>query len=140
MMRQQTDRVPYFLDKERRMRVLDALREVCVQRKWNLWAAHVRTNHVHVVVEADVRPEKVMKTFKAYASRGLNLLGIDGVGRKMWARHGSTRWLYPLRGFRDKVNRWRFTLEICCRAPLLYRRGSVGFAGSEILRSKMRKR
>ena len=103
MMRQQMDQVPYFLDKERRMRVLDALREVCVQREWNLWAAHVRTNHVHVVVEADVRPERVMNAFKSYASRGLNLLGIDGVGRKRWARHGSTRWLWKDKDVRECI-------------------------------------
>ena len=35
------DQVPYLLDKDRRMTVLDALREVCSYRGWNLWAAHV---------------------------------------------------------------------------------------------------
>ena len=75
------------------MIVLDALREVCLNRGWSLWAAHVRTNHVHVVVEGDERPEKIMNAFKSYASRGLNRLGIDAQDRKRWARHGSTRWL-----------------------------------------------
>ena len=59
-----------------------------------LLAAHVRTNHVHAVVEADLRPEKVMNEFKSYASRELNRLGRDGPDRKRWARHGSTRWLW----------------------------------------------
>jgi REP element-mobilizing transposase RayT len=94
VMRQQMDQVPYILDNERRMTVLEALREVCSHHNWSLWAAHVRTNHVHVVVEADVRPEKVMNAFKSYASRGLIRLGIDGPERKRWARHGSTRWLW----------------------------------------------
>ena len=41
--------------------------------RWRkLLAAHVRTNHVNVVVEAEVPPEKVMNDFKAYASRSLN--------------------------------------------------------------------
>ena len=53
----------------------------------------VRSNHVPVVVEADVLPGKVMSEFKAYASRELNGLGVDGPDRKRWARHGSTRWL-----------------------------------------------
>jgi len=92
--RQQMDQAPYCLDRDRRAAVLDALREVCSHRGWSLWAAHVRTNHVHVVVEADVRPEKVMNAFKSYASRGLNRLEIDGPDRKRWARHGSTRWLW----------------------------------------------
>jgi len=92
--RRQMDQSPYFLDQDRRAAVLDALREVCLHRGWSLSAAHVRTNHVHAGVEADVRPEKVMHTFKAYASRNLNSLGIDGLDRKRWARHGSTRWLW----------------------------------------------
>ena len=91
---EQMDQVPYYLDRDRRVTVLDALREVCLHRGWNLHAAHVRTNHIHVVVEADVRPEVVMSTFKSYASRGLNRLGNFGPDRKRWARHGSTRWLW----------------------------------------------
>jgi len=93
VMRQQMDQAPYFLDRNRRMAVLDALREVCLHRGWSLGAAHVRSNHVHVVVEAGVPPEKVMNAFKSYASRHLNSLGIDGPERKRGARHGSTRWL-----------------------------------------------
>ncbi len=54
----------------------------------------VRTNHVHVIVESEVRHEKVMNAFKSYASRALNRMGIDGLERKRWARHGSTRWLW----------------------------------------------
>ena len=92
--RQLMDQLPYCLDLERRTAVLGALREVCLHRSWVLLAAHVRTNHVHVVVEADVRPEMVMNTFKAYASRGLKRLGTDQPDRKRWARHGSTRWLW----------------------------------------------
>ena len=54
----------------------------------------MRTSHVHVVVEADVRPERIMNDLKSYASRCLNRLGLDEPTRKRWARHGSTRWLW----------------------------------------------
>jgi REP element-mobilizing transposase RayT len=91
---EQMDQTPYELDRQRRTLVLAALREVCSHRSWTLWAAHVRTNHVHAVVEADVAPERVMHAFKAFASRGLNRQKIDGPERKRWARHGSTRWLW----------------------------------------------
>ena len=93
-MRQQMDQLPYVLDVHRRVTVLGALREVCLHHGWSLWAAHVRTGHVHAVVDADMRPEKVMHAFKAYASRSLNRLEIDEPERKRWARHGSTRWLW----------------------------------------------
>ena len=84
----------YSLDRDGRAAVLSALRGHCVHRGWSLLAAHVRTNHVHAVVEADVLPEKVMNEFKSYASRELNRLERDGPDRKRWARHGSTRWLW----------------------------------------------
>ncbi len=90
----QMEQALYFLDAVRRAVVLDAVREVCLHRGWKLWAGHVRTNHVHLVVEADIGPEVAMNAFKAYASRRLNGLGVDAPGRKRWARHGSTRWLW----------------------------------------------
>ncbi len=62
------DQAPYYLDQTRRDAVLEAIREVCVYREWNLLAAHVRSNHVHTVVEAEVAPERVMGDFKPYAS------------------------------------------------------------------------
>ena len=91
--REKMPQPPYWLDPDSREVVLTALRQHCEHRGWNLLAAHVRTNHVHVVVEAEVQPERVMVEFKSYASRALNSLGLDGPDRRRWARHGSTRWL-----------------------------------------------
>src|ERR1019366_5132653 len=71
----------YLLDGERREVVLAALREVCKYRDWKLCAAHVRTNHVHVVVEAEMQPEICMNAFKAYASRDINNAGLDVADR-----------------------------------------------------------
>ncbi|HEY4364302.1 MAG TPA: transposase [Bryobacteraceae bacterium] len=92
--REQMDQQPYRLDRVRRATVLAAVRAVCLRRGWDLWAAHARTNHVHVVVEAKARPEMVLQALKAYSSRELNRIGGDQEGRKRWARHGSTRWLW----------------------------------------------
>jgi REP element-mobilizing transposase RayT len=92
--KQRMDQPPYNLDRDRREAVLAAIIERCAGRHWDLRAAHVRMNHVHIVVEADVRPERVMNDLKSYASRHLNGLGFDDPGRKRWARHGSTRWLW----------------------------------------------
>ena len=63
-------------------------------RGWDLLAAHVRSNHVHAIVESETRPERIMNEFKSYASRELNRLDRDGPDRKRRARHGSTRWLW----------------------------------------------
>ena len=99
---------PYLLDRAAREVVLQALCEVCLYRGWSLLAAHVRTNHVHVIVEAEVGPEKVMNDFKSYASRGLNHMGRDGHDRKRWARHGSTRWLWKDQDVREAI---RYVIE-----------------------------
>lgn len=99
---------PYLLDRESREVVLHAIREVCLHRGWSLLAAHVRTNHVHVVVEGEPKPEKIMNDFKTYASRSLNRMGRDGPERKRWARHGSTKWLWTDQDVRDAI---RYVVE-----------------------------
>ena len=73
---------PYVLDEPARAVVLEAIKEVCTHRRWILLAAHVRTNHVHMILEADARPEKAMNDFKSYASRSLNRVEPDGAHRK----------------------------------------------------------
>ncbi len=86
---------PYLLDDVSRSVTLRAIRDVCVQKSWLLLAAHVRTNHVHVVVETDAPPEWVMSTLKRFASRALNECGHDRQeGCRRWARHGSTRYIW----------------------------------------------
>jgi REP element-mobilizing transposase RayT len=98
--RSRMDQSPYSLDQPRRQAVLASLVERCRDRAWGLLAAHVRTNHVHLVVATEVPPERVMNDLKSFASRRLNELGFDGANRKRWARHGSTRWLWK----RDAVS------------------------------------
>jgi REP element-mobilizing transposase RayT len=88
------DQSAYQMDYSRRQVVLAAIQERCRQQNWTLLAAHVRTNHVHLVVEAETKPERVMNDVKSYASRCLNQVGLDEEHRKRWARHGSTRWLW----------------------------------------------
>src|SRR5688572_3374070 len=85
---------PYVLDHKARPVVLAVIQRHCANRGWNLLAAHVRSNHVHIIVEAETRPEKIMNEFKGYASRQLNQIENGGSNRKRWARHGSTRWLW----------------------------------------------
>ena len=48
------DQAPYNLDPIRRDATLEAIQEVCSQRGWSLLAAHVRSTHVHTVVQAEV--------------------------------------------------------------------------------------
>ena len=79
---QRMDQPPYRLDRIRRDVVLEAMQSVCAHRGLNLLAAHVRSNHLHAVVDAEAPPERIMNNFKAYASRHLNRTGLDEAGRK----------------------------------------------------------
>ena len=82
--RSRMDQPPYYMDQPRRQAVLAAVVERCSNRGWNLLAAHVRTNHVHLLVEAEARPERVMNDLKSFASRRLNEVGFEGSDRKRW--------------------------------------------------------
>lgn len=78
-------------DEEQREVILQAVIEACQYRDWSLLAAHVRTTHVHVVVQAEIEPELIMNALKSYASRALNRASLC---TKRWARHGSTLYLW----------------------------------------------
>jgi len=94
----------YTMDQPRRMVVLAAIQEVCRFRGWRLVACHIRTNHIHVVVSAVAKPEKVINDFKVIASRRLTEAGLDARNRKRWTRHGSTRYLWDLDAVRNAVD------------------------------------
>ena len=85
---------PYGLDACKREIVLTSICEVCFFKSWDLLAAYVRSNHVHVVVSSIEKPDKMMNALKAYASRKLNQCALDVPGFRRWTRHGSTRYLW----------------------------------------------
>jgi REP element-mobilizing transposase RayT len=84
----------YILDEARQQVVLRTILEVAAHRKWKVWAAHVRTNHVHVVVSASAKVQKVMADFKAWASRRLREAFGEHADRDRWTQHGSTRYIW----------------------------------------------
>jgi hypothetical protein len=63
-----------IFDVDQRQLVLRAIEQHCRYREWVLHAGHVRSNHAHVVIWADVAPEEVMSQLKRYASRALNVV------------------------------------------------------------------
>jgi REP element-mobilizing transposase RayT len=80
---------------QRGRRIVDrSTREVCRYRGWELHACNVRTNHVHLVLSAPETPERVMNSLKSWSTRGLIADGLVHAGTKVWARHGSTVYLW----------------------------------------------
>ncbi|MEQ1764636.1 MAG: transposase [Pyrinomonadaceae bacterium] len=82
------------MNREQRRAVYHAIREVCRFRDFTILALNVRTNHVHVVVSAESKPEKIIEAFKSYATRRLRSEDLVSVDAKVWSRHGSTRYLW----------------------------------------------
>ena len=84
---------PFVLANEQRDIVSEAIEEVCRYRNVALFGLNVRSNHFHAVPAAVVKPEQLMTAFKAYATRALRAK-YGGAIEKVWARHGSTRYLW----------------------------------------------
>jgi len=100
------------LDEEQRRIVETTIRRHCEIRNWALHAVSVQSTHIHVVVSADIAPEKAMEQFKAWCSRRLSeaepVGSTSAVQPKWWTRHGSTKWI------KDEVylhNAIRYVLE-----------------------------
>lgn len=62
---------PLILSPGQRELVEQTIRKHCQLRTWELHAVNCRTNHVHVVVTADVAPKAVAQQFKAWRTRRL---------------------------------------------------------------------
>ena len=90
------------MDAPRRTAVLEAMLAVCEHQNWTAHAAHVRTNHFHMVVTAEKDPAAALGKLKAYASRALN--ERFGQRQRHWARQGSTRWLWSPNDVNDTVD------------------------------------
>jgi len=95
---------PYLLDEAHRRVVLCAIVELAKTKEWELFAIHVRSNHVHIVVRSKQSIERAMNDCKAVASRDLNLAFPGERGRKRWTRHGSTRYLWTIEQLEQKID------------------------------------
>ena len=85
---------PFLLNEEQRKCVTEAMTEVCEFRNYLGRAINVRSNHVHSVISAPVKPEKIVNDFKAYATRRMRSEGLVNPERKIWSRGASTRYLW----------------------------------------------
>jgi len=99
--RNELKHAPVKLKRQQRAAIEEAIRETCKIRKWEFWVMNVRSNHVHTVVSAPCKPEKVLAAFKANATRKLRESGCWHSGRSPWVDRGSKRYLWTER---DVIN------------------------------------
>jgi REP element-mobilizing transposase RayT len=86
-----------LLNRVQREAVEAAIAEACDHRDYLLQAANARTNHVHSVVTAQVKPEKIISTFKAYSTRKLRDEGFIPRDLEVWSGGRSRRYLWKPR-------------------------------------------
>ena len=100
------ERLPYpplFFTRAQRSVVRETIVEKCERRGWRLYAVRVLHDHVHVVVSANTSPEGVLNDFKRETTRRLRRMGAELQVRSIWARHGSTRYLFDEVGLRAVI-------------------------------------
>ena len=98
----------FLISPAQRGAIEPAFADTCEVRGWSLLALNVRTNHEHLVVAGATDPETPMRTLKANATRVLREQGLIARETKVWARHGSTRYLWTERDVDATV---RYTAE-----------------------------
>jgi REP element-mobilizing transposase RayT len=85
---------PVKFDARQRAAIDFAINETCTIRKWELWALHVRTNHLHCVVTANCNPKTVLVALKANATRSMREAGCWKSDLSPWAQRGSKKYLW----------------------------------------------
>jgi REP element-mobilizing transposase RayT len=81
---------PVKLNMSQRKIVLDSIMEVCNIRKYTLFAVHIRSNHIHILVDAD--KAEVILDFKRWATRKLRSTGHKL--QKVWTEGGSKKYIF----------------------------------------------
>lgn len=89
------------LDADQRDSVLNTIMIHCRLKTWRLYAAHVRSTHVHLVVQSNEKPEKLSNDLKAWCTRRLRERG--SVLPKVWTRKGSTIYLFTRAKLIEKI-------------------------------------
>ena len=88
------ERISLDAGSEVRLIVLRAILEVCRHREWRPYGVHVRSTNIHAVIGGNVKPERMLSDFKAYATRAVRSAAAVPERRRYWADHGSTRYLW----------------------------------------------
>ena len=103
-MRQEMKGDAVLFDKSARLYILEAVKEVCDFRGYELLAVNIRTNHLHAVVAANVKPEKIANEFKSYATRRLRKHNLIGKEQSVWARGLSRKYIWKPQHVEAAVN------------------------------------
>ena len=61
----------FILGPQDRNLVLNSVIDACTYRAWHLFCVHIRTNHVHAILQTDLPVDRVLAYLKARPARDL---------------------------------------------------------------------
>jgi len=93
---------PVILDAVQRQIVRNTIIQHCDIRRWRLYALHVRTNHVHVVVKANKSIDQVSNELKGWPKRVLG--EHDFKPPKVWTGGSSKVFIFTEAKLREKIH------------------------------------
>lgn len=85
---------PVTLTFSQRKSIDSTIKSVGVHNDWEVHALNVRTQHVHVVINALKTPEAVMNSLKSWCTRRMHEQNIWVYDYSPWSHHGSTRYIW----------------------------------------------
>ena len=97
LMKEEMSGPPFILSEAQRLAVHLEIQDVCIRRSYTLRALNVRTNHLHAVVSAQIKPERIIVAFKSNATRALREQGLVDISVQVWSRGKSRRYLWKPR-------------------------------------------
>ena len=93
---------PVLLNSGHRQIVRDTIAKHCGIRQWRLYGLHVRSNHVHIVVNADKSIDQVSNELKGWPKRILCENGF--APPKMWTVGSSKVFIFTEAKLREKIH------------------------------------
>ena len=95
---------PFILTTRQRSVVEASVIDLCNRRGYVLRAQNARTNHAHVVLSAQRKPERIIVELKANATKFLRDAGLVSRTEHVWSRGRSRRYLWKPRNVRAAIN------------------------------------
>jgi REP element-mobilizing transposase RayT len=93
---------PLLLDTSQRKIILDVIIKHCNIRNWKLFATHIRSNHVHIVVKSNKSIDQTAEEFKSWATRMLRKHGLKI--HKPWTSGSSKKYIFKKAKLREKIH------------------------------------
>lgn len=100
--RQKLKSSPVLLNSSHRKIVLDTIIEHCQIKQWHLYVAHIRSNHVHIVIKSNKSIDHVSKELKAWPTRNLRKEGMTNP--KIWTTGSSKKYIFTRQKLLEKIH------------------------------------